>query len=124
MLEDTLSKPRKVIITFISFWILVIAGLYWLSIIKNDQVIFFYSENCPHCKLVEQFMQDNHVIDKYPMIMKEIINNEMNRKDLFKKARVCGLNNKKLGVPLLFDKKDCYVGDKNIINYLQQRINK
>ena len=62
--------------------------------------------------------------NKYPMITKEIMSNELNKKEFFKKARVCGLNIKKIGIPLLFDRKNCYVGDKNIISYLQQRITK
>ncbi len=119
-----MSKPRTVIITFISFWVVAIGLLYGFSIVRNDQVIFYYSENCPHCKLVEQFMLENQVDNKYPMITKEIMSNELNKKEFFKKARVCGLNIKKIGIPLLFDRKNCYVGDKNIISYLQQRITK
>lgn len=82
----------------------------------------YYRDDCPHCKNVEKFLLDNKVEEKIKIEHKEIMQNIKNNNELMTRAANCGLALDSVGVPLLYDKGTCYVGDQDIINYFQSRI--
>lgn len=82
----------------------------------------YYREDCPHCKNVEKFLLDNKVEEKIKIEHKEIMNDIKNNNELMVRAANCNLDLKSVGVPLLYDKGTCYVGDQEIINYFQSRL--
>lgn len=82
----------------------------------------YYREDCPHCKNVEKFLFENKVEEKIRIDHKEVLNNIKNNNELMTRAANCGLDLTAVGVPLLYDKGACYVGDTDIINYFQSRI--
>lgn len=91
--------------------------------LKEDSLIFFYGKGCPHCALVEEFMKQNNVLSKINIVEKEVYYNKKNASELAEKARICGINTNEIGVPFLWDGKNCIVGDTPIINFLNEKLN-
>ena len=90
---------------------------------SDNEIILFYGEGCPHCVIVENYIKENNIQNKISFIQKEVYNNQENAKDLQNKAKLCGLSPDSIGVPLLWDGKNCLIGDQDIINFFKQRIN-
>ena len=94
------------------------------TIQDNSLIIFFYSDICPHCKNVEKYFQDNNVRSKINFEEKEVYNNTNNASLLADKAKICGIKENEIGVPLLWADGKCYVGDEEIIKFFNEKINK
>lgn len=94
---------------------------------QNNQsvLILFYGEGCPHCLVVERYIEENEVTEKIDLQMKEVWGNEENHSLMMEKVKVCRLDNKSVGVPFLWDSGNskCLMGDRNVINYLQSKVN-
>lgn len=112
-----------------SFTITGLAKERKISSIGNDRRTFafvlYYGNGCPHCKIVEEYLDQNDPENKLGVIQKEIWSNPANKNEMVELARACGLDMGKLGVPMLQDKETgkCYGGqtDKGsdeIINFL------
>lgn len=117
-----MKKAHQVILLFFVFWGLVIGGLYWISINTQPEMTLYYGYSCPHCKIVEEYMNENNVTAKLPVEMKEVFENQDNGYELAAVAARCGITGKEIGVPLLHYKGKCYEGDKNIISFLNETI--
>lgn len=87
-------------------------------------MILFYMDGCPHCKVVEDFIKENKVNEKISFQEKEVSGNKENARELTEKAKICGLATDSIGVPFLWDGSQCLVGDKDIIDFLTQKISK
>jgi glutaredoxin-related protein len=117
-----MSKQHKIIWLIIA--VVIIAGLAWIlaqnrqTVTTGNKPIIFYSNSCPHCRNVEQYIAENNVASRYDFDQKEITTDQNNTALLIQKAKICGEDLNTLGVPLLFDNGKCYSGDKEIINYL------
>lgn len=115
----------------LAYWpliIVVIILIYFGSIFyakKQSQVILFYSTSCPHCQVVEKYISENQLRDKFKFSELEVSGSEKNTNKLIEKSKQCGLDiNRGIGVPLLFDGQTCYQGDTDIINYFSTQLNK
>ena len=67
---------------------------------QDNNAILYYGNGCPHCAEVEEFINNNSF--DFSIEQKEI--SLMNR-----------------GVPFLYAENECFVGDKQIISYLQTK---
>ena len=101
-----------------------VAGLAWWSGHSTPFVeppestkILFYGTGCPHCKIVEQFIQDNQVTNWLSFEQREIFFDQNNAGLMKKRADRCGIAQSEMGVPLFWDGQKCYGGDQEIINY-------
>jgi len=90
---------------------------------SQDEIILFYGDGCPHCANVEKFLEDNNVKDKIEFEQKEVYHNKQNANELRQKAQACGLSTASIGVPFLWYKGECRIGDQNIIEIFKQKIN-
>ena len=114
---------KKLEIKFlISFLIINLFTIISVSAIQNDVLnqdkgILFYGNGCPHCAKVESFIQDNQL--ENIIIRKEIYHNPTNAEEFNKLCDERGINLMDRGVPFLFAKNNCFVGDQQIINYLR-----
>lgn len=90
---------------------------------NENPVILFVSATCPHCKIVEDWLNDNPIIkEKSGLNIKDIYNNQDNKKQLIEKTGECKINeNEGISVPSLYDHGECIIGDQPIINYLQEK---
>lgn len=119
---------KKIIIAAGIF--ILLSSLMIISSAKNENkqeesssgIILFYGDTCPHCKIVDAYVEENNVREKVDFVDKEVYNNRANALDLQRKAGICGLPSKNIGVPFLFDGEKCLVGDKDIIDYFASKL--
>jgi len=85
-------------------------------------VILFYGDTCPHCQNVDDYLKENKVRERFSFQELEVYNNQKNAALLTKTAQTCGLDTSAgVGVPFLFDGQNCLVGDRDVINYFQNK---
>lgn len=84
-------------------------------------IILFYGDGCPHCKIVEEYVEANGIEAKVPFTKKEVYYNKANSAELGEKAIACGMPTDSIGVPFLWDGAQCYVGDQDIIEYFKDK---
>jgi len=114
-----MKKSAKLSILVIA--LLFIAGLVAVLIKKQPAQILFYSDSCPHCKIVEQYIKDNNVKNYLVFQELEVSSNPANAQLLVKKAGECGLPSEGLGVPFFYDGSNCFSGDQDIIKYFSSK---
>ncbi|MFA5155124.1 MAG: cytochrome c biogenesis CcdA family protein [Patescibacteria group bacterium] len=86
---------------------------------QENKAILYYGNGCPHCAEVEEFIKNNEF--SFSIEQKEIYNNKINAGEF---NRVCsdqGISLMNRGVPFLYAENECFVGDKQIISYLQTK---
>lgn len=89
----------------------------------NSDIIFFYGQECPHCKNVEEYFTKNNTAEKIQFSQKEVYHNKDNAALMAEKSKTCGLSESELGVPMLWTKENkCLFGDKDIIDFFNQKI--
>ena len=85
-----------------------------------EGTIIFYGEGCSHCKNVDNFIEENKILDKVDFKKLEVWSNKDNQIILGEVALKCGINSGSVGVPLLYDgNSKCYVGDIDAIDFLK-----
>lgn len=93
------------------------------TVSAKDSVIFFYGRECPHCKIVEEFLAKNNVRDKVKFSEAEVYHNKGNKEIFIEKFEACGVTDKtKMGVPMLWADGQCLVGQEDVIKYFQDKI--
>lgn len=109
----------------------VLLGFYFFNKpeIDTSGIILFYGEDCPHCKLVDDFITQNKVEEKVKFRRLEVPFGEKtssqlveNAKVLLEKLQACGLKTEQVGIPFLWDGKTCIIGDQDIIKFFQEKI--
>ena len=90
---------------------------------KQSQIILFYGDGCPHCVIVEDYIEENNIEEKISFGQKEVYYNKNNANDLADKAKICGLSANSVGVPFLWDGSKCFIGDQEIIEFFKQQSN-
>jgi len=89
----------------------------------TGQIILFYGDGCPHCKIVDEYIEKNNIKNILAFTEKEVYYNQANAKELEAKAKLCGLPTDSIGVPFLFDGEKCFIGDLEIKNFFKQKTN-
>jgi hypothetical protein len=90
----------------------------------NESILFFYGEECPHCKLVEQYFLEKGTEKKVSFSKIETFHNSKNAELLFTLEKFCPqLKPNEIGsVPLLWAKNTCILGDQPIIRYFENTV--
>ena len=115
----------KIILAIIAFFV-AIASIVWLfrepksAEAPTGGIVYYYGDNCPHCKNVAKFIEENGIADKVTFIKKEI-SNLSNSREFLDKANQCGISQKDAGVPLVFAEGKCYVGDADAIAFFKEK---
>ena len=108
---------------------ILIAGLwYWTKPEKateiSSDIILFYGQECPHCRDVDKFLEENRIAEKVKFDRLEVFHNQANGEILAEKARKCGIENEKeIGVPFLYDiqKNQCFTGTPEIEDFFAEK---
>ena len=90
---------------------------------ESSGIILFYGDGCPHCAIVEEFVEQNNIEEKVSFSKKEVYYNQQNASELGVKAKVCGMSTDFIGVPFLWDGSKCYVGDQDIVEFFKNKFN-
>jgi glutaredoxin len=123
-----MKKGTKIFFIAIAF-IVIVAGVLTYSLTKKSgtvtpatDVILFYGRECPHCQDVEKFLSDNNIAQKVKYDSIEVWHNEDNANLMKEKAKECGLDQSKIGVPLVYGGGKCYVGTPDVEAFFKQQI--
>jgi|GEM_PF-1502548 glutaredoxin len=87
------------------------------------KLVIYYGEQCPHCRIVENYIEDEGIGKDFDIEMKEVSQNEDNKSELIKRAEYCNIKGP-IGVPFLWDGQACYSGDEDIVDYLRTKTNR
>lgn len=107
----------------------MIAGLWYGTGSKEatditSDILLFYGRECPHCKDVDRFIEENKIAEKVKFDRLEIFHNSQNQIILTEKARQCGIEDEKeIGVPFLYDVQEnkCFVGTPDIEDFFKKK---
>ncbi|NCN25144.1 hypothetical protein COT94_00450 [Candidatus Falkowbacteria bacterium CG10_big_fil_rev_8_21_14_0_10_37_14] len=110
----------------VAIWALVVQKQVIVAqtpVLATSGLILYYGDTCPHCKIVQDFLDSSGAAEKLTWEHKEVYRNSTNAAELTKRAESCGLDIKSIGVPFLWADGQCLIGDEPIINYFKQKIN-
>jgi glutaredoxin len=121
---------NKQIIGLILIAILLITGTYFWKIKTSpktttgnstSEIVLYFGDTCPHCKILEEFLQANKVAEKVSFTEKEVYKNPTNAKELTDRAIKCGIKTDSIGVPFLWDGEKCYMGGDDVTAFFKQK---
>lgn len=87
----------------------------------NNSIVYFYGEECPHCKDVLAYLDKNDIYSKVNFVKKEVWHSKSNGEELRKAALKCGMNPANIGVPFLFSDGKCYMGGPDVIKFFAEK---
>ena len=88
-----------------------------------DKDIFYWREGCSYCQEVKDWMATNNVEEKIEIVSKDIYSNRNDYDELTARAKSCGMDTQRIGVPFLYTVDgQCLVGAPPIIEYLTAKI--
>lgn len=87
------------------------------------KLVIYYGEQCPHCRIVENYIEDEGIGKDFDIEMKEVSQSEDNKSELIKRVEYCNIKGP-IGVPFLWDGQACYSGDEDIVDYLRTKTNR
>ncbi|MFA6790537.1 MAG: glutaredoxin domain-containing protein, partial [Parcubacteria group bacterium] len=85
-----------------------------------EQIVYYYSLTCGHCKNVNDFLEQNNIASKVNFLKKEVSQNIENGRELAEAAQKCGMNPGTIGVPFLFAKGKCYMGGPDVEGFFKK----
>lgn len=90
----------------------------------DAEIIYFYSETCPHCKVVKKFILDNDIDKMLPLQYLEVNGDSINQSLYKEKQNQCNnlTENDKGGVPFMYTPEKCVIGDTPIIDYFKAKL--
>lgn len=128
-----LSKmlEKKTITILAGALILVVGFVYFglkdgkqVPVIDDDPsaIVYYWGDGCPHCKVVNDFLEANNIADKVSFEKKEVWNNKENASEMGRRAKVCGVKTEGMGVPFVYggDGK-CYVGEPDVTKFFKEK---
>jgi len=91
-----------------------------LSLLDN-KTILFYGDTCPHCKVLEQFLDENKINDRMTIEKREVYKNTENAKLMMEAVRRCSLSQNNAGVPFLWTENKCFMGEEETANFFKAK---
>ena len=107
---------------FLILAIAAIAILYSAVLQKQSGVIvFYYGNTCPHCQVVETFIDDNNLNATLKLDYREVFNNSDNAATLQGIWVKCNQTGDPQ-VPLLYYNNSCFIGEDQAISFLNSHM--
>lgn len=91
------------------------------KISTSTEIIYYYGEECPHCKDVLKFLEENKISEKVEFQKKEVWHNKNNSEEMMKKVEECGLNPNTIGVPFLYAEGKCLIGTPKVEGFFREK---
>lgn len=83
--------------------------------------VYYYGAECPHCKKVNEFLEQNKIAEKVTFTKKEVWHDSGNAKEMSQAAAQCGLDKKEIGVPFIFDNGTCLIGEPDVKKFFSEK---
>ncbi|MDD5099190.1 MAG: hypothetical protein PHP35_02505 [Candidatus Colwellbacteria bacterium] len=100
--------------------IITVGIVSYLGIKKDAELIYlYYSDFCPHCKTVENYIVESDISSRLKIVSKEVSQSKENASELYLRAGECGYKVEEVGVPMLLAGGKCFMGDQPIIDYFE-----
>jgi cytochrome c biogenesis protein CcdA/glutaredoxin len=88
----------------------------------EEEITIYVGDGCPHCAVVEEYVEDEGVEEYLDVEFKEVYNDRGNAAEFHERATELGLPLGSLGVPFLVVGDEHFVGDKPIIAFFEEQI--
>lgn len=88
--------------------------------VKNG-IVYFYGEECSHCKDLQKFLDDNKISEKVSFVKKEVWHNPENAKEMKRKAEECKISKEGMGVPFIWADGKCFVGGPDAEKFFREK---
>ncbi|MBN2086844.1 thioredoxin family protein [Candidatus Peregrinibacteria bacterium] len=105
--------------------LLLFIGSFQVVYAEGPTLNFYYGNGCPHCAQVEPFIEQMAM--KYPnldIMQYEVYNNKVNSSRLMQAFEAYGVPVNQRGVPIVFLNGTYFLGDRPILDNLENEINK
>jgi glutaredoxin len=86
----------------------------------ENQITYYYGENCPHCLRVLQFIEENKIAGKVTFTKKEI-GSISNGTEFLQVAKKCGISASEAGVPLVYAEGKCFMGEIEVTDFFREK---
>ena len=113
-----MSKITRVIL-FIFTFILIVFGQF-RSVLAVSDGYLFYSRGCSHCEKVINYLQSEDLFQRLNLDKKEIRFHRDNLQEFLKICQKKNISEDRRGVPMLLYHGKCVIGDKPIIEFVNQ----
>ncbi len=87
-----------------------------------SDIILFFGDGCPHCAILDQYLEENKVAEKVTFEKREVYHSRDNATLLEEKALACDIPGGAVGVPFLWANDICYVGDEDIKKFFNDKL--
>ncbi|MFA6193442.1 MAG: hypothetical protein WC726_01065 [Parcubacteria group bacterium] len=105
----------------IALTLLLIPVLTLAQDVPKKKAYYFFGEQCPHCKIVDEYFQANGVYDKYDITKLEVVSNPFNAKLFVQFGEAFGVKDWG-GVPAIVFGSKYLLGDQPIIDNFAREI--
>jgi glutaredoxin len=123
---------KKIIIVLGVAGVLIVGLIVWavmegkreqqLASIPDASTIYFFGEECPHCKRINEFLEANDVAAKFTFTKKEVWHSRTNSAQMKEKAEACGLDPSKVGVPFIYTEGNkCLIGEPDVKKFFAEK---
>ena len=120
---------KKTIVILLGGLVAVLGLVFWglqtekLPVDNPDAVVYYYGEGCPHCKVINEFLTQYNIADKFSFEKKEVWNNQANASELSRRAKVCGIQPEGMGVPFVYAAGKCFIGEPDVKKFFAEKAN-
>lgn len=90
----------------------------------KPDMIYFYGQECARCKNIDQFVKENKIDEKISFTQKEVWHDGSNVMEMQERAKECQLDPEKVGVPFLWARGKCYIGEVEVEKFLKTEVSK
>jgi len=87
----------------------------------ESEIILYYTENCPDCDEIKDWIIQHNADEKVEIIQKEVETNQENIEQLVAVAQKCQLQ-EQLNVPFVYGEGNCFIEKSSIISYFESKI--
>lgn len=87
----------------------------------NSPIVYYYGKECPHCKDLEKFLEDNRIAEKVSYAKKEVWHNAKNSREMQSRADECKIEKSDMGVPFVWAEGKCFVGGPDAEKFFRER---
>ncbi|MBI2439019.1 MAG: hypothetical protein HYV45_00205 [Candidatus Moranbacteria bacterium] len=118
---------KKFLFVFGGAFLLIVALIWWglgEDQAKDDPaaIVYYYGEGCPHCKTINEFLEENKVSEKVSFEKKEVWGNKTNARELDRRAQACKVSPEGMGVPFVYGGDGrCYIGEPDVRKFFSEK---